>query len=71
MKISVKSQTMPERGRERANQLLKGQKKATFYLRYCHSFVTKNIKLQESQKKKFFKIKIKSCLALYWSTDHP
>jgi len=47
---------------------LKARKKAKLYLRYCHCFVTKISKLQEYQKK-IFKIKIKSCLALYWSTD--
>ena len=48
----------------------KARKKAKLYLRYCHSFVTKTSKLQEYQKF-FFDVKIKSCLALFWSTDLP
>jgi len=70
MKISVKSQKMLKRGQKKANRLFKCQKKAKFYLWYCHSFVTKTSKLKIS-KNIFFEIKINSCLALYWSTDLP
>jgi len=51
--------------------LFKGQKKAKLYLRYCHSFVTKKYQNYTNIKKIFFEIKIKSCLALYWSTGLP
>jgi len=46
--------------------LFKGQKKAKLYLRYCHSFVTKeDFKLQEKQNKFFQNYgMINSCLAL-------
>jgi len=69
MKISLKpnnAKKRPEKG-----QTDKARIKAKLYLRYCHSFCHKKYLNYKDIKKIFFKIKIKSCLALYWDTDLP
>jgi len=50
---------------------LKARKRTKLYLLYCRSFVTKKYLNYKNIKTISFEIKIKPCLALYWSTDLP
>jgi len=71
MKISIRSQTMLKTGQERLNRLFKGQKKSQTLFAVLAFFCHKKYLNYKNIKKNFFKIKSKSCLALYCSTDLP
>jgi len=69
MKISIKSQKCQKQTRKRPNPFLKkARKKQNFICGIAILYHKKASQLQKYQKS-FLEIRIKSCMALYWSTD--